>query len=140
MFFSFINHVENSAVNSKPSLKKQTKSKTNTTFTKRKPRVVSDSQEEISQILHFLTTSYVVIVVLKIAQLLSLFFFFCFLFSICWNNSYFVRFRHISTNEWWNSSLAWDLKSRSEHLRRKHVKMSSHDSLSSLGSFNSFAS
>ena len=39
-------------------------------------------------------------VVLRIAQLLL------FLFSICWNNPYFVRFRHISTNAWWNSSLA----------------------------------
>ena len=76
----------------------------------------------------FLTTSYVVIVVLRIAQLLLLL-----LFSICWTNSYFVCFWHISTNAWWNSSLAWDLKSRSEHLRSKHVKTSGHDSLSSLG-------
>ena len=70
----------------------------------------------------FLTTSYVVIVVLKIAMLLLV-------FSICWNNPYFVCFRHVSTRAWWNSSLAWDLKSWSEHLHRKHVKVSSHDNL-----------
>ena len=51
---------------------------------------------------------------------------FLLLFSICWNNPYYVRFRHISTNICWNSSLALHLKSRFEHLPRKHVKISSY--------------
>ena len=51
---------------------------------------------------------------LRIAQLLLLL---LLLFSICWNNPYFVRFRNISTNAWWNSSLAWDFKYRSRQVQ-----------------------